>query len=102
MKNSETIIKIVLAIVLLLCLLDMPYGFYQLVRFMALIGFGILAYKANEQNKNTEMIIYGGLALLFQPFFKIALGREMWNIVDVIVGIGLIASLIMNRTKSQC
>ena len=101
MKNSETIIKIVLAIVLFLCLLNMPYGFYQLVRFMVLIGFGILAYKANEQNKNTEMIIYGGLALLFQPFFKIALGREMWNIVDVIVGIGLIASLFMNRTKSQ-
>jgi hypothetical protein len=101
MKNSETIIKIVLAIVLFLCLLDMPYGFYQLVRFMALIGFGILAYKANEQNKNTEMIVYGGLTLLFQPFFKIALGREMWNIVDVIVGIGLIASLFMNRTKSQ-
>ena len=102
MKNSETIIKIVLVIVLFLCLLNMPYGFYQLVRFMALIGFGILAYKAKEQNKNTEMIIYGGLALLFQPFFKIALGREMWNIVDVIVGIGLITSLIMNRRKSQC
>lgn|SRR5680860_223481 len=101
MKNSETIIKIVLAIVLFLCLLDMPYGFYQLVRFMALIGFGILAYKANEQDKNTEMIVYGVLALLFQPFFKIALGREMWNIMDVIVGIGLIASLIINRTKSQ-
>ena len=79
----------------------MPYGFYQLVRFMALIGFGILAYKANEQDKNTEMIVYGVLALLFQPFFKIALGREMWNIMDVIVGIGLIASLIINRTKSQ-
>lgn len=79
----------------------MPYGFYQLVRIVALIGFGILAYKANEENRNTEMIIYGGLALLFQPFFKIALGREIWNIVDVIVGIGLIASLFMNRTKSQ-
>src|SRR5680860_1648331 len=77
------------------CLLDMPYGFYQLIRFMALIGFGILAYKANEQDKNTEMIVYGVLALLFQPFFKIALGREMWNIMDVIVGIGLIASLII-------
>ena len=79
----------------------MSYGFYQLVRIVALIGFGILAYKANEENKNTEMIIYGGLALLFQPFFKIALGREIWNIVDVIVGIGLIASLFVNRTKSQ-
>lgn len=79
----------------------MPYGFYQFVRFVALIGFGVLTYKANEQERQTEMIIYGALALLFQPFFKIALGREMWNIVDVIVGIGLIGSLIMNRTKSQ-
>tara|TARA_R110000796_G_scaffold39036_1_gene97695 strand:- start:299 stop:598 length:300 start_codon:yes stop_codon:yes gene_type:complete len=93
-------IKIVLAILMFLCLLDMPYGFYQFVGFVALIGFGILSYKANEDNKNTELIIYGGLSLLFQPFFKIALGREMWNIVDVIVGIGLIASLFMNRTKS--
>jgi FtsH-binding integral membrane protein len=79
----------------------MSYGFYQFVRFVALIGFGILAYKANEENKNTGMIIYGGLALLFQPIFKIALGREIWNIVDVIVAIGLIASLFMYRTKSQ-
>jgi len=101
MKNSETLIKIALAVLMFLCLLDMPYGFYQFVRFVALIGFGILAYKSNEQNKKTEMIVYGGLALLFQPFFKIALGREMWNIVDVIVGIGLIGILIMNRTKNQ-
>lgn len=101
MKNSEAFIKIALAILLFLCLLDMPYGFYQFVRFVALIGFGVLAFKANEQDRNTEMILYGGLALLFQPFFKIALGREMWNIVDVIVGIGLIGSLIIKRTKSQ-
>ena len=95
------IIKIVLAILFFNCLATMPYGYYQFVRFVALIGFGILAHKANEEDENTEMIIYGGLALLFQPFFKIALGREIWNIVDVIVVIGLIASLFMNRTKSQ-
>jgi hypothetical protein len=46
------------------------------------------------------MIIYGGLALLFQPFFKIALGRQMWNIVDVIVGIGLVISIFMKPKKS--
>ena len=94
-------IKIILSILLLVCLFEMPYGFYQFVRFVALIGFGILAYKANEQGMNTEMVIYGSLALLFQPFFKIAFGREIWNILDVFVGIGLIGSLIMNRTKSQ-
>jgi hypothetical protein len=101
MNKSEVLIKIALAILMFLCLLDMPYGFYQFVRFVAFIGFVILAYKANEQDKKTEMIIYGGLALLFQPFYKIALGREMWNIADVIVAIGLIGSLIMDRKKSQ-
>ena len=99
--NLQAIIKIVLAILFFLCLLDMPYGFYQLVRIVALIGFGILAYKANEENKNTEMIIYGGLALLFQPFFKIALGREMWNIVDGVVGAGLLISLFTNKTRTN-
>ena len=100
MKNSEVLIKIALSILMFLCLLDMPYGFYQFVRFVALIGFGILAYKANEQNQKTEMILYGGLALLFQPFFKIALGREMWNIVDLVVGIGFIISIFMKPKES--
>lgn len=78
-------IKIVLTILIFLCLAEMPYGFYQFVRFAELIGFAVLAYQANQQGRQTEMIIYGGLALLFQPFFKIALGRQMWNIVDIAV-----------------
>ena len=93
-------IKIVLAILFFLCLADMPYGFYQFVRFAGLIGFAILAYQANQQGRQTEMIIYGGLALLFQPFFKIALGRQIWNIVDVVVGIGLIISILMKPKES--
>jgi hypothetical protein len=97
----EKVIKIVLAILFFLCLSDMPYGFYQLVRFVALIGFGILAYQAYKNENQTETIIYGGLALLFQPLFKIALGREIWNIVDVVVGIGLLLTLMKNGKKSQ-
>lgn len=78
----------------------MPYGYYQFVRFAGLIGFAILAYQANTQNKQTEMVIYGVLALLFQPFFKIALGRTIWNVVDVIVAIGLLLSLF-NKSSEQ-
>jgi hypothetical protein len=98
---TNKIIKVVLSILFFLCLLEMPYGFYQFVRFVGLIGFAILAYQANQQGRQTEMIIYGGLALLFQPFFKIALGRQMWNIVDVVVGIGLLLSIYMKPKESQ-
>jgi hypothetical protein len=85
-------IKIVLALLLFACLLDMPYGFFQLVRFVALVGFGVLAYQAHQLGRQTEMIVFGALALLFQPFLKISLGRDLWNVVDVIIGIGLLIS----------
>lgn len=71
----------------------MPYGYYQLVRMAGLVGFSILAYQVSEKQNKTEMLIYIGLALLFQPFIKVALGRQIWNIVDVVIGIGLIMSV---------
>ena len=97
----NNVIKIILAILFFLCLADMPYGYYQFVRFVGLIGFAILAYQANQQGRQTEMIIYGGLALLFQPFFKIANGRQIWNIVDIVVGIGLLISIFKKPKQSQ-
>jgi len=89
-------IKIILSILFFLCLADMPYGYYQFVRFAAMIGFGILAFQSAETENKSLMIIYGGLALL-----KIALGRELWNVVDVIVGIGLIISLFANKQQTK-
>lgn len=93
-------IKLILALLFFFCLLDMPYGFYEFVRFSALLGFAILAYQASEKENKTEMIIYIGLAVLFQPIFKISLGRTLWNTIDVVVGLYLIASIIWkNKTK---
>lgn len=94
------VIKIVLAVLFFLCLADMPYGYFQFVRVVALIGFVILAYQSNQQGKEIEVLIFGALALLFQPFFKIALGRQLWNIIDIIVGLGLIFSIWL-KPKSQ-
>lgn len=98
--EKTTVIKLVLSILLVVCVFDMPYGFYQLVRFIALIGFGILAFNANQENKKTELIIYVSLALLFQPFIKISLGRDLWNIIDVIIAVALISSLFVKNKQA--
>ena len=97
----DRLIKIILAILFFLCLADMPYGFYQFVRFVGLVGFGILAYHANSNSKQTEVIIYIILGVLFQPFIKISLGRELWNIVDVIVAVALLISLVLRTDKVE-
>lgn len=93
-------ISIILSILLLLCLAPMPYGYYQLVRFVAMVVFGVMAYKYYEEKKNELAITFGALALLFQPFVKVALGRTMWNVVDVVVAIGLIVLYYKARNQS--
>ena len=95
----ENIITVILSLLFFVCLLNMPYGYFQLVRFVALVGFAILAYKANEQGRKTEAIIYVCLGILFQPLVKIALGRQIWNIVDVVVGVALLVSLFMRPSN---
>ncbi len=81
---------LIISVLLFLCLLPMPYGYYTLVRFVAMVAFGVLAYNYNMQNKGTLTVTFASLAILFQPFFKIALGRMMWNIVDVAVAVLLL------------
>lgn len=80
---------------LLLCLAPMPYGYFTLVRFLSMIVFGIYAYKYYLAKKNVQMWIFITLALLFQPFAKVGLGRTVWNIVDVIVAVGLVVIFVI-------
>lgn len=89
----EKAIKVILTILLFACLAHLPYGYYQFVRFVAMIGFAVLAYQAYERSSKKEMIVYVCLAILFQPISKISVGRELWNVIDVITGAGLLISI---------
>ena len=67
----------------------MPYGYFQFVRFASAAFFSYAAYHENEEGSKELAIAFIVLAILFQPFIKISLGRTLWNIVDVIVAVGL-------------
>lgn len=100
--NINTLIKIGLATLLFLCLLKMPYGYYQIVRFLATGVFIYFALTLNKDDKQylTKQIVFISLAILFQPLFKIALGRTIWNIVDIIIGVALIVSIFFGTNKT--
>ena len=95
--STENLIKIALAVLLLICLFHMPYGFYQLFRYVALVGFAVLAYYEYERKNISLVIVFVGLVLLFQPIAKVALGRQAWMIVDVVVAAGLVLSLFIKK-----
>jgi len=87
---NDEIYNIDFICIIVLCLVPMPYGFYQLVRFLAMVVFGVMAYQYYNQKNETLAVVFGALALLFQPLFKIVLGRVLWNIIDVVVAIFLV------------
>ena len=95
------ILKLVIAIMLLLCLADMPYGFYTLVRFASAFAFAYLSYDYFKSKKDGLGFVFAALALLFQPFFKFALGRTIWNIVDVIVAVGLVCLIVSTFKRKR-
>ena len=87
-----------LAAVLLLCLVPvMPYGYFVLVRFLAMVGFGAMTLHYYQRQKSGLMWTCATLALLFQPFAKIALGRLIWNVVDVVAAVGLIILFFLEK-----
>ena len=99
MDNLLYKIGLVLATALIVCLFPMPYGYYNLVRFAAMIIFGCMAFIFYKNEKTPLCIIAGSLALLFQPFFKLVLGRTMWNVIDVVVAIALVILWYKNKRQ---
>lgn len=87
-------VKLIVAVLLLLCLADMPYGFYELVRFVAAAAFAYLSYDYFKSKRDVLGFVFAALALLFQPFLKVSLGRTLWNLVDILVALGLLYLII--------
>ena len=96
-------IKLILAILFMLCLLQMPYGYFQAARFIGMLGFALLANYDYQKNQtvNSGVIIYIAWALLFQPFLKVTFSRTVWNVVDVLVSVGLIISIFIRPKKHE-
>lgn len=91
--QPNTIIKLILSIFFFLALFKMPYNYYELMRFVAMIGFVILGYKELQNENKTYLLIWFSSALMINPFFKLALGRTVWNIIDVIWIVILVFSI---------
>ena len=101
MKNQCLIIKVVLAVLFVICLADMPYGYFQFVRFLGMVGFAFLAFNEYEKENKGWKIFYIISAILINPIFKISLGKELWNIIDIAWAILLVGTIIFDRNKQK-
>ena len=100
-KNNTIWIKILLIIILLLCLFDMPYWYFQLVRIFGTMGFAYLAYYDYKNKIRFTPYVFGVAAILLNPIAKVSFGRELWNVIDVVLAVLLIISILLsNKLRS--
>lgn len=95
------IIKSVLIVLLLLCLLPMPYVYYIIVRYVTTICMIIFVNKDNPGKSFLKYIFYVIMGCLFNPFIIIELPRIAWNTIDLTLAILFLISAIAQYQKVQ-
>ena len=89
---------IVPAVALIVALADLPYGYYTLLRITVTICAGVLVY-TTYQSRGTltpAILLFGGIALLFNPLVPIYLTREIWTPIDIAVAIVFVSHLVLS------
>ncbi len=94
MKPLYTTVCIILGI----ALLPISGGFYTLVRIIVTIGAVAATIQNSSNGINIWSIIYGGMAILFNPLVPVYLhDKGAWIMIDIIAIILFIIQIVRNK-----
>jgi len=69
---------------LLFAVLPLPYVYYQLLRIVVTLIAAVNAYKFYEDNQMAWVLVFGIIALIWNPIFPIYMDKSVWIILDFI------------------
>lgn len=98
------ILFLIPAALLLLALADMPSGYYVLMRIIVCVASAIVAYGSykRENSLNGSAILFGLMAILFNPIIPIYLyDREIWMPIDIIGAIIFVIKGFVFKNSNQ-
>lgn len=94
-----SIFRIIASALLFIAILDLPYGYYTLLRIVvtAVAGYGIYAFF--QKNIRIIILIFSGIAVIFNPLIPVHLEKETWQVINVVVGSFFLISLYYGSDK---
>ena len=103
-KPFIILICVLLAALYLIGIADLPYGYYQFIRLVSLVGllFFIFLYAIERENfLNIPNVIAGLILILFNPILPIYLDKETWVILDIICAVALLILAAVAAVQSK-
>jgi len=99
--SNQKILTIIASGFLFVALFDgLPYGYFTLLRFVVCAVGAYIAYKTYEKDNESLLVwLFGGIAILFNPIIPIYFTREVWWVIDLIVGGVFLLSIFKFKNK---
>jgi peptidoglycan/LPS O-acetylase OafA/YrhL len=87
------------AIVLVVAVLPLPYGYYTFTRIATCLACGILAWPCFASRPPAPIwgILFVGIAILFNPLIPIYLKRQTWFWIDLACASIILAHMVFVR-----
>ena len=81
---DKKLIYIAAAVLCIIAVFPLPYGYYTFLRISVSIVGCIAAFDLVNKG-NPLWVIFAGIVILFNPLIPIHLSRDVWFFIDLIV-----------------
>lgn len=95
--TASTVLRTISAVMLFVALTKLPYEYFSILRLVTCFTSAYMIYVAVVTKKPAWVLVFGFFILLFIPIKMFPIKREVWRVVDVIVGMTMLASILLVR-----
>ena len=96
---DKKLIYIVVAVLCIIAVFPLPYGYYTFLRISVSIIGCIAAFDLVNKG-NPLWVIFAGVVVLFNPIIPIHLSRDIWFFIDLIVA-GLFGGQVLISDQEE-
>jgi hypothetical protein len=96
-RRPHLIPSLIIAVMLIVAVASLPYGYYQLLRWVTCAVAVFIAFKSYGWHKTWAVWLFGAIAVLFNPIVPIHLTKEIWQPIDIVSAILFGISAFMLR-----
>ena len=99
--NSQRITALVAGAFCAIAILNLPYGFYMILRCVATGAAIYLLMTARLRLLDLQVFALIVVILIFNPVWKVHLGRELWRIVDGVTAVFYFLTFATLKNKND-
>ena len=76
----------------LIAIMNLPFAFYELLRWLVTIASIALIVKSTEEGKRGWLLLAIPALVLWNPFFGATMAKSSWLIFNLVAGVGFLAA----------